>query len=238
MSLSPAATALIVLVAVSGSARLRGERNPERWRPERLILPGLAAFAAVGVARLVDPVPWLACVFAGSWLIVAWVASIEADPPRTLSDGSHARPVAARLGAFGLAFGAFAAVGGLIPGILPGGGRQPDIATSLAALGLLVVAGSLAGARIASVRPHTAGRVAAAFCLYAIVLIPTGIVVWVLGLPRLFGPALLLLATYLATCLRESDEPLRSNVRLLAEVSALILAGLAVVGLGLLTRQW
>jgi hypothetical protein len=100
------------------------------------------------------------------------------------------------------------------------------------------VAGSLAGARTAAVRPHTAGRVVAAFCQYAIVLAPTGIAVWVMGLPRLFGPALLLLATYLATSLRESDEPLGSNVRRLEEVAVLVLAGLAVVALGLLTRQW
>jgi hypothetical protein len=68
--------------------------------------------------------------------------------------------------------------------------------------------------------------------------VPAGAVVWVLGLPRLFGPALLLVAMYLATSLRESDEPVRSNVRLVEESTALVLAGLAVVVLGLLTRQW
>jgi hypothetical protein len=234
----PAAAALIVVVGVSGSARLGGDHGPDRWLPDRLILPGLAAFAGVGIARLVDPVPWLAAVFAGTWLVVAWATSVESDPPRALSDGSHARPVAVRLGAFGLAFGAFAAVGGLVPGSIPGGGRQPEMATSLAALALLVVAGSLAGARIAAVRPHGAGHVFVAFCQYAMVLVPAGIMVWVLGLPRLFGPALLLLATYLATSMRESEEPLRSNTRLLEETAALVLAGLGVIALGLLTRQW
>jgi hypothetical protein len=63
-------------------------------------------------------------------------------------------------------------------------------------------------------------------------------VVWVLGLPRLFGPALLLLVMYLATSVRESDEPIRSNGRLLQESAALVLAGVGVVVLGLLTRQW
>jgi hypothetical protein len=232
----PAATLLIVTAAVSGSARLQNERGRDPWHLERLILPGLAAFAGVGIARLVGPMPWLAGIFAATWLAVAWAASIEADPPHPPAGGSHAHPVAVRLGAFGLAFGAFAAVGGLVPGSIPGGGRQPEIATSLAALALLIATGSLAGVRIATVGPH--GRMTVALCQYVLVLVPAGMVVWVLGLPRLFGPALLLLVMYLATSVRESDEPIRSNGRLLQESAALVLAGVGVVVLGLLTRQW
>jgi hypothetical protein len=232
----PAATALIVLLAVFGSARLQGQGGPDGTRPERLIMPGLAAFAGVGIARLAGPVPWLAGVFAVTWLAVTWAVSVEAEP--VLADGSHARPVSVRLGSFSLAFGAFAAVGGLVPGSIPGGGHQPDAPTSLAALTLLIATGSLAGCRVATVRPHTGRRVATAFIQYALVLVPAGAVVWVLGLPRLFGPALLLVAIYLATSLRESDDPVRSNIRLVEESVALVLAGLAVVVLGLLSRQW
>ncbi len=234
----PAATALIVGAAVAGSARLEGDRGRASNRPLRLILPGLAAFAGVGIARLVGPVPWLAGIFAATWLAVAWAASIEADSPPTSADGSHAGPGAVRLGTFGLAFGAFAAVGGLVPGSIPGGGHQPDLATSLAALALLIATGSLAGVRLAAVRPHTAGRMAVALCQYVLVLVPAGVVVWVLGLPRLFGPALLLAVMYLATSVRESEGPIRSNGRLLQESAALVLAGAGVVVLGLLTRQW
>jgi hypothetical protein len=232
----PAATALILLVAVSGSARLREPRDSRRWRPDRLVLPGLAALAGVGVGRLVEPMPWLAVISAGTWLAVAWAAAVEADP--VLSDGSHPRPVAVRLGALALAFAAFAAIGGLVPRSLPGGGWQPDVATSLAALALAVGVGALTGVRIAALPPHTAGRLVGAFVLYGLVTAATGALVWVLGLPRLFGPALLLLAVYVTTSLRESGEPERSRVRLAGETLGLFLAGGAIVGLGLLTRQW
>jgi hypothetical protein len=232
----PAATALTVLVAVAGSARLRDDRDLQRWRPDRLVLPGLAAFAGVGVARLVEPVPWLAAIAAGTWLAVAWAAAAEADP--VLSDGSHPHPAGVRLGALGLAFAAFAAVGGVVPHSLPGGGWQPDTATSLAALSLAVAAGALTGYRIAAVPPHAPRGPVAAFFEYGLVVAGTGVVVWVLGLPRLFGPALLLMAMYVTTSLRESDEPIRSNARLVEETAALILAGAAIVALGLLTRQW
>jgi hypothetical protein len=58
----------------------------------------------------------------------------------------------------------------------------------------------------------------------------------VLALPRLFGPAVLALATYLVTSLRESEEPVRFNARLLEETGVLVLAGVAVVVLGLLVK--
>jgi hypothetical protein len=232
----PAIAALIVLLAVAGSARLRDPRDRFPGRADRLVLPGLAAFAGVGVARLVEPMPWLAGIFAGTWLAVAWAAAAEAEP--ILSDGSHARPVAIRLGSLGLSFASFAAIGGLVPRSLPGGGWQPDAATSLAALTLLVATGSLAGCRIAAVAPNGTGSLWKPFVEYALVVAATGSLVWVLGLPRLFGPALLLLAMYIVTALRESDRPLRSNARLVREILALGLVGAAVVGLGLLTRQW
>jgi len=52
----------------------------------------------------------------------------------------------------------------------------------------------------------------------------------VLALPRLFGPAVLALATYLVTSLRESEEPVRFNARLLEETAVLAVAGALVIG--------
>jgi hypothetical protein len=58
----------------------------------------------------------------------------------------------------------------------------------------------------------------------------------VLALPRLFGPAVLVLAAYLVTSLRESDEPVRFNGRLIEETLVLILAGAVVVVLGVFVK--
>jgi hypothetical protein len=68
------------------------------------------------------------------------------------------------------------------------------------------------------------------------IVAPVGVLVRVLALPRLFGPAVLVLAVYILTSLRESDEPVRFNARLLEETGVLILAGVAVVVLGLVVK--
>ncbi len=226
---------LTVFTAVAGTAWLRGEYSPLAWRLDRLVLPGLAAFAAVGTGQLLDAFPWLAAVVVGALVAATWSVSIESEPKDDLPDGSHARPVAARLGAFGLAFLGFAAVGGVLPGAVPDG-RPFEALPFLGALALEVLIGGLAGYRIAAVRPHQPGQVAVAFYQYAMVLAPVGVVVRVLALPRLFGPALLVLATYLVTSLRESEEPIRFNVRLLEETFALLVAGGVVIVLGILVR--
>ncbi len=237
------ATGLAAIAAAAGTASLLGEVRPWRWPLDRVSLPAMAAFVSVGVARLGDPVPWLAVAFAGSWAVTSWVVSIETatgtvggKPGSVAPDGTHARPTAARLGAFGLAFLGFAAIGGIVPGGVAGDGRPLSVAAFLATIVLDVAIGGLAGYRIAAVRPHTPGQAAVAFYQYSMVVAPVGVLVRVLALPRLFGPAVLVLAIYLVTSLRESDEPVRFNVRLLEETAVLILAGVAVVVLGLVVK--
>jgi hypothetical protein len=237
-----AATALTAVVAASGTASLLGELRPWRWPLDRVVLPALAAFVALGAVRLVDPVPWLAFAFGGSWAVTSWIVSVETagahggSAGSVTADGSHARPTAARLGAFGLAFLGFAAIGGIVPGGVAGDGQPLTVAAFVATIVLDVAIGGLAGYRIAAVRPHTPSETAMAFYLYSMVIAPVGVLVRVLALPRLFGPALLVLATYLVTSLRESNEPVRFNARLLEETGVLILAGVAVVVLGMLVR--
>lgn len=238
-----AATALTAIVAAAGTASLLGELRPWRWPLDRVSLPAMAAFVSVGMARLVDPVPWLAVVFAGSWAVTAWVASIETaaatvdgKPGSVALDGTHARATGARLGAFGLAFLGFAAIGGIVPGGVAGDGQTLTVAAFLATIVLDVAIGGLAGYRIAAVRPHTAGQAAVAFYQYSMIVAPVGVLVRVLALPRLFGPAVLTLALYLVTSLRESDEPVRFNARLLEETMVLIFAGAVVVAIGLVVK--
>jgi len=187
-------------------------------------------------------VPWLAFGFAGSWALTAWVVSVETagakgGPPGSVTaDGTHARPTSARLAAFGLAFLGFAAVGGIVPGGVAGDGQPLTVAAFIVTIVLDVAIGGLVGYRIAAVRPHTTGQAAVAFYQYAMVLAPIGVLVRVLALPRLFGPAVLVLAAYLVTSLRESDEPVRFNARLIEETLVLILAGAVVVVLGVFVK--
>jgi hypothetical protein len=260
------AAVLIVFVAVAGTAGILGEWRPWRWPAAHIVLPGLAAFGAVGAVHLMDPVPWLGPTFVATWIVVTWVVGAEIDlVGRAAADAvreerAHAavpvtsaaaaiaavaaateraarnRPTTARLGAFGLAFLGYVAVGGLVPGALAGDGQQLTAAVFAATVVLDVVVGVLAGYRLTALGPHTRGKVLVAIYLYALILVPVAVTVRVLALPRLFGPAVLALATYVITSLRESDEPLRFNGRLLEETAALVVAGALVVVVGLLAR--
>jgi hypothetical protein len=238
-----AAAALAVVVAVAGTASILGELRPWRWPLDRVALPGIAAFVSIGTARLVDPVPWLAVAFAGSWALTSWVVSTETAPiaksgvaASVTAARAHARSSSARLGAFALAFLGFAAIGGIIPGGVAGDGQPLRLGAFLATIVLDVAIGGLAGYRIAALRPHTPGQAVMAFYLYSMVVAPIGVLVRVLALPRLFGPAIVVLAIYVLTSLRESDGPVRFNVRLLEETGVLLLAGVAVLVVGLLVK--
>jgi len=74
------ATALIMAAAAAGTAALAGEWRPWRMPLVPVVLSAVAAFAIAGLARLVDPVPWLGVVFVGGWAAVFLVVSLETLP--------------------------------------------------------------------------------------------------------------------------------------------------------------
>lgn len=317
------ATALIAAAAAAGMGTLLGEIRPWRMPLIPVVLPALAAFAVVGIARLVGPVPWLGVVFVTGWAVLAWVVRLEAlpavagtqarggpapartsplvlgRPGATVAGGvagryghtatqtqisrpgipsvslesaaanpsirmrpkrrpefdipliiaepidlgpelpAHPRPVAVRAASLGLAFVAFVAVGGLVPGALALDSGPVGMRALAATVALDVLIGGLVGYRIASItstsRFDRVVRVLA-FLQYAV---PVGIFAGALrlmALPRLFGPALLTLVVYVVTVLRESPDPVASNRRLLQEMAILAVAGLLAVAWGLLVR--
>ena len=243
------ATVLIVAAMLAAVAHLLGEWRPWRIPLDRLVLPCLAAFSVVGIAHLAAPVPWLAVVFIGTWLLVAWVVELEtadaasgdvATPSEpgasgALADG-HARPFAVRVGALGIAFLAFAAVGGFVPGGLAGDGRTLTATALVATIVLDVIIGGLAGYRIAALLPHSRREGIVALYQYAVASGHIGGFLRVLALPRLFGPALLTLLLYLVTGFRESPTPIRQSRRLVEESGLLVIAGAAAVVWGLLAK--
>jgi hypothetical protein len=74
------ATVLIVVAAAAGTGPLVGEWRPWRMPLVPMVLPALATFSIAGIARLVDPVPWLGLEFLAGWAIVTWVVSLETSP--------------------------------------------------------------------------------------------------------------------------------------------------------------
>ena len=250
------ATALIVAAMVAGVSNLLGEWRLWRVPADRLVLPSLAAFSAVGIAHLFAPVPWLALVFVGTWLLVTWVVELEtADgtgapaeaagaDAASPSDGTasdwpedgHSRPLAVRVGTLGIAFLAFAAVGGFVPAGLAGDGKTLTATALVATIALDVVIGGLAGYRIAVLRLHSWRESVVALYQYAVASGHVGGFLRVLALPRLFGPALLTLLLYLVTGFRESPTPIRRSRRLIEESGLLVLAGAVAVIWGLMAK--
>ncbi len=251
-----AATALIVVVAAAGTAGLHGESWPWRWPLDRVVLPSLAAFAAVGCAQLMDLVPWLGLAFVVTWLVVTWVVGLElagdlqpattreapgylwGEPVEATYEATseHPRATSIRLAAFGLAFLGFAAVGGIVPGALDGTAASLTAAGLIVTVVLDVLVAAAAGYRIATLDGATRRELIVAVYFYVMVIGAAGFAVRIVALPRLFGPALLGLLTYVVTSLRESREPLRRNRRLLEETALLGVAAVVLVAVGLLAR--
>ena len=165
------------------------------------------------------------------------VAEHEAQgaEPAGFGEG-HSRPFEVRVGTLGIAFLAFAAVGGFVPGGLAGDGKALTAVALVATIALDVVIGGLAGYRIAALRLHTWREGVVAMYQYAVASGHIGGFLRVLALPRLFGPALLTLLLYLVTGFRESPTPIRRSRRLIEESGLLVLAGAAAVVWGLLAK--
>ncbi|MGA3057061.1 MAG: hypothetical protein ABSE70_03325 [Candidatus Limnocylindrales bacterium] len=275
------ATALIATAAAAGMGNLLGEARPWRMPLIPLVLPALAAFSIVGIARLVDPVPWLGVIFVAAWAAVTWIVRLEAVPvaagadvrpaaprpgwaatptfrlrptrrvefdlPQIVAEPietgpelpAHPRPVAVRATSLGLAFVAFAAIGGIVPGGLAGEGGPLSLSALAATVTLDVVVGGLVGYRIASIACTSRfDRIVRLLAVgqYAVPVGIAGALLRLLALPRLFGPALLTLVVYVVTVVRESPEPVLYNRRLLQEAAVLGLAGALAVVWGLAVR--
>ena len=148
----------------------------------------------------------------------------------------HPRPLVVRTAALGLAFLAFAAVGGFVPGGLAGDGRSLTNAAFVLTVALDALVGGGIGVRIAALGQCSRRDLAIALVSYAAAAGLGGMLLRGLALPRLFGPALLTLLVYIVTGFRESPRPIRRNDRLLRETAMLALAGIAAIAWGLLAR--
>jgi hypothetical protein len=155
----------------------------------------------------------------------------------------HPRPLAVRSVALGLAFAAFLAVGGLVPGglVVAASGDAARLSTQ-GLTAFIVVNAAIAGVigyRLAGVlSPHRFDRIVrfVAVFQYAVAVGLAAGILRSMALPRLFIPALLTLVVYLVTAVRESPERLTLNRRLLQELAVLALAASAAIAWGLMSR--
>jgi hypothetical protein len=162
---------------------------------------------------------------------------------KTREVSPHPRPLAVRSVALGLAFAAFVAVGGLVPGglVVAASGEAAHLSTQGLVV-LIVVNAAIAGVigyRLAGLlSPHRFDRIIrfVAFAQYAVAVGLAAGILRSMALPRLFIPALLTLIVYLVTAVRESPERVTLNTRLLQELAVLALAASATIAWGLMSR--
>jgi hypothetical protein len=137
---------------------------------------------------------------------------------------------------------AFAGIAAGIPGALvePAGAGDPVSPMPADAVTLLALAdaavAALLGFRLAVLRGGSSRDAAVAASSYALVIAIAAVALRAMAIPRLLGPALLVLVLYLWDTYRASPRPVRRDLRSLWEIGLLLLVGIVVVAWNLLNR--
>ena len=210
---------------------------------EALLVPGVAAIAAIGALRLVPVGPLLVpALFAAGCLVLASVA-LE----RRIFGRANGATADDRAGLLSLvllvAFAAFTGVAAAIPGALvePGSGSvsaRPGLPVEgmvllAAADGLLA---ALLGYRLAALRAPDLRGAALSALSYAVVVAIAAASLRAMAIPRLLGPALLTLVVYLWGAYRSSPLPGRGDARWAWEMLLLLGLGTIVIAWNLLAQ--
>ena len=210
---------------------------------EALLVPGVAAVAAIGALRLV-PVGLLLVpgLFAAGCLVLASVALERRILGR--ANGPTADDRAALLSlALLVAFVAFSGIAAAIPGafVEPGGGAAaarpglPQEGMALLAIADGLLAGLL-GYRLAALRAPNLRGAALAALSYAVVVAIAAASLRAMAIPRLLGPALLTLVLYLWSAYRGGPRTGRADARWVWELLLLLALGAVVIAWNLLAQ--
>lgn len=197
---------------------------------ESLILPSVAAVACVGAIRLIPIGLWLVPALAIAWLMVARTLALEArinnGSDRSAADDRSTILVTILL----VAFLAFTGIAAMVPGGLArSGGPLAESNLLILAAGDAIVAGLL-GYRAAALRLTTVREALWAALTYAAAIAIGAAALRATEIPRLIGPALLILVFYLWDALT-GTRPSRRDPRW-------ILQAILLGGLGLVVAAW
>ena len=206
---------------------------------EALILPAVAAVGCLGAIRLVPAGWWLAPALGITWLLVRRTLGLEAriqHAPRGVSADDRTAVLVMILI---VAFIGFAGVAALVPGGLAGAGAavgpllELDLVVLAAGDGVLA---GLLGYRAFALRGGSlVGALGAAVTYLAAVAIGAA-ALRAMEIPRLLGPALLVLAFYLWDALTGAGSSRRREPRFIWQTGLLAVLGILVVAWNLMLR--
>jgi hypothetical protein len=199
---------------------------------ESLIVTAVAAFAVLGAIRLVPVGILLApAILAGAWLI-ARVLATEARILASATGPSGADRTAILVGSLVVAFFGFIGIAALVPGGLPEPGAASSPPPTGPQLALLAAADAvvafLLGYRSAALRSSNLRDVAWFALTSAIVVAIAAAALRAMEIPRLLGPALLVLVLFLWDAVHGEPPSRRRDPRRIWETILLLILGVVV----------
>ncbi|MBP1705742.1 MAG: hypothetical protein H6Q36_1481 [Chloroflexi bacterium] len=209
---------------------------------EVTILPGIMAGGAILAGRLVPTGLALVPVVTVAALLLVAAMAVERRIRRRVHGPTGGDRSTVRALALVAAALAFAGIAAGIPGALvePAGAGDPVSPMPADAVTLLALAdaavAALLGFRLAVLRGGSSRDAAVAASSYALVIAIAAVALRAMAIPRLLGPALLVLVLYLWDTYRASPRPVRRDLRSLWEIGLLLLVGIVVVAWNLLNR--
>ena len=234
-----------VFAAVAlGSLQVLGETETRATAAgvpvESLLLPGAAAFAGFAAVHLVPVglllVPAMALA---AWFLARTVRS-EARILAASGVPSSADRTNVLVEALVIGFLGFTGIAGLVPGGLPEPGAGVDTALSGQALAILAVADAalafLLGYRAGALRSSNLRDVAWLGVTSALVIAIAAAALRAMEIPRLLGPALLVLVFFLWDAVHSSAPTRRRDARRIWEAGLLLVLGVVVVAWSLRLR--
>jgi hypothetical protein len=235
-----AVAAVLTLVAVAfGSLQVLAEvdaPDADRGVPiESLILPSILALGTVGAVRLVPLGPAVIPALALGAILLDRTLIVESRVLRSPQAPTPADRTAILITTLVVALVAFAGIAAIVPAGLAGVGA-PGAPTPVLPLGNLVilaagdaVVAGLLGYRTVALRVASARDAAWAALSSAVVIAIGAAGIRAIGVPRLVGPAVLMLLFYLWDTLHAAPPSRRRDPRWLWETAILAGLGVAVV---------
>jgi hypothetical protein len=231
----PIASCLLVGVFFAG-LQVEAEADPAAEAIgvpiESVLLPGLVAVAALGAIRLIPAGLLLAPAVVVVWVLLALALTTEARLVHASGPPSSADRTSVLIQLLVAGFLAFIGVAALAPGGMPDASGNILTPTS-AGLAVLSVAdaaiGFLLGYRSAALRSSNVRDVLWFAVTAAAVMAIAAVAVRSIDLPRLLGPALLVVVFFLWDAIHGGSRARRRDTMRLWETLALAVVALAVV---------
>lgn len=232
------AAILLLAATIFGTLQVVADADhstTERGVPiESLILPAVAAIGCLGAIRLVPLGLGIIPALLVTGLLIDRTLVVEARiaaADRDGSDDDRSRTLVAMLV---VAIVAFVGVAAIVPGGIAGreSAGAPIVPLALGDLALLALADAviagLLGYRAAALRGSQVREALWAAVTYAAAIAVGAAAIRAMGIPRLIGPALLMLLYYLWDTLHATPSPRRRDPRWIWETLVLVGLGAAV----------